>query len=85
MKTTYQRIHDLHLLLSNLQSPLYHLLTNSQPLDDYTKSQLSNTTSNYGFWSKYNKRTKMVERYYVFAKEGEIYSTQRQITAVAGR
>ena len=28
-----QRIHDLHKLLSNLQSPLYHVLTNSQPID----------------------------------------------------
>ena len=80
-----KRIHDLHQLLSNLQSPLYHVLTNSQPLDDYTKTQLKDTTSNYGFWSKYNKRTKMVERYYVFAKEGELYSTQRQIAAIAGR
>ena len=80
-----QRIHDLHKLLSNLQSPLYHVLTNSQPIDEYTKTKLRNTTSNYGFWTKYNKQTKMIERYYVFAKEGETYSYQRQVTAVAGR
>jgi hypothetical protein len=80
-----QRIHDLHKLLSNLQSPLYHVLTNSQPIDEYTKTQLSNTTSHFGFWTKYNKRTKMIERFYVFAKEGDTYSYQRQITAIAGR
>ena len=80
-----QRIHDLHKLLSNLQSPLYHVLTNSQPIDEYTKTKLRNTTSNYGFWTKYNKQTKMIERFYVFAKEGETYSYQRQVTAVAGR
>ena len=60
------------------------MLTNSQPVDEFTRTKLSNTTSHYGFWTKYNKQTKIVERYYVFAQEGEIYSYQRQITAIAG-
>ena len=80
-----KRIHDLHKLLSNLQQPLYHVLTNSQPLDHYTRSILTNTTSAYGFWTKYIKSKKLIERYYVFSEEGDSYSTQRQLTAIAGR